>query len=229
MLELKQVRVRRGSAEVVQGIDLRMEEDHLVIVGRNGMGKSSLCQAITRHLPCEGEILWDGRAIQAEPIEAFTRGGIGYVPQGRHMWASLTVQESLSIVPKPHGTWSAQAIYALFPRLAERRRHAATNLSGGEQQMLAIGRALQLHPKLLILDEPSEGLAPVIVEELTQLLISLPQRHGIRVMLIEQNLRMACSIGQNIHIMVNGRLPVAVPSQRLATDHALQRQYLGVT
>lgn len=228
MLEIKALNVRRGSALVVQEVDLQMQDDHLVIVGRNGMGKTTLCQAITRHLPSEGQIHLNGQAIHGRPVESFTRGGIGYVPQGRHMWPSLTVHESLSIATRAQSPWNSDAIYTLFPRLAERRRNASTNLSGGEQQMLAIGRALQLDPQLLILDEPSEGLAPVIVDELTQLLIDLPRRHGIRVMLIEQNLRMACAVGQSIHVMINGRLPHVVCARTLATDHALQRQYLGV-
>ena len=228
-LQLKNVHVHLGGAHVLQGIDLQLDDEYVVIVGRNGMGKSTLCNAIARHLPATGSIKLGAHELIGRDIHAHCRGGIGYVPQGRRMWSSLTVDECLRLVGKYAKQWRVTDIYALFPRLAERRSHGSTQLSGGEQQMLAIGRALLLDPQVLLLDEPSEGLAPVIVDQLAQLLLDLPQQHGIQVMLIEQNLNLATRVARQLHVMVNGRIEAVVDSQVLLSDRQLQSTLLGVS
>lgn len=228
-LHLENVHVHLGGAHVLQGIDLHLDEEHVVIVGRNGMGKSTLCNAIARHLPATGSIKLGGQELIGREVHAHCRGGIGYVPQGRRMWPSLTVDECLRLVGQHAKQWRIKDIYDLFPRLAERRTHGSTQLSGGEQQMLAIGRALLLDPQVLLLDEPSEGLAPVIVDQLAQLFLDLPHQHGIQVMLIEQNLSLAARVARQLHVMVNGRIGTVVDSQTLLSDRQLQSTLLGVS
>jgi ABC-type branched-subunit amino acid transport system ATPase component len=228
-LLLKNVHVHLGGAHVLQGINLQLDCGHVVIVGRNGMGKSTLCNAIARHVNATGSIKLGGVELIGKEIHASCRGGIGYVPQGRRMWPSLTVHETLRLVGKNSQNWRASDIYELFPRLHERRTNSSTQLSGGEQQMLAIGRALLLDPKVLLLDEPSEGLAPIIVDQLAQLFKDLPEKFGVRVLLIEQNLSLATRVADKLHVMVNGRIETVVGSQELLSNRELQSTLLGVS
>lgn len=227
-LHLDKVHVHLGGAHVLQGIDLHLDSGHVVVVGRNGMGKSTLCNAIARHVPATGSIRLGQTELTGQEIHRYCRGGIAYVPQGRRMWPSLSVDETLRLVGKTSKRWRINDMYELFPRLAERRNNGTTQLSGGEQQMLAISRALLLDPCVLMLDEPSEGLAPVIVDQLAQFLIDLPSQHGVAVLLIEQNLSLAARVCERLHVMVNGRLQTVVDSQQLLTDKALQSSLLGV-
>jgi len=228
-LNLENVHVHLGGAHVLQGIDLRLDSGHVVVVGRNGMGKSTLCNAIARHIASTGSIQLGGIELRGQDAHRHCRGGIGYVPQGRRMWPSLTVGETLRLVGKASERWSVADMYTLFPRLAERKNQRSTQLSGGEQQMLAICRALLLDPCVLLLDEPSEGLAPVIVDRLAEFLIHLPERHGIQVLLIEQNLSLAARVCERLHVMVNGHIQTVVDSHQLLSDRHLQSTLLGVS
>lgn len=229
VLTLENVHAHLGGAHVLQGVDLRLDGGHVVVVGRNGMGKSTLCNAIARHIPASGSIRLGSIELVGQDPHRHCRGGIGYVPQGRRMWPSLTVDETLRLVGKASQRWRVADLYAMFPRLAERRSHRTTQLSGGEQQMLAISRALLLDPCLLLLDEPSEGLAPVIVDQLAELLIALPTRYQVQVLLIEQNLALAARVSDRLHVMVNGRVQTVVDSRVLLADRQLQSALLGVS
>lgn len=229
MLRVDHLHVRFGQAHILQGVSLELGGEPLAIVGRNGMGKTTLCQAIMGMVAAsEGEIRFDGEAITGAAPFRIARRGIALVPQGRRTFPSLSVHEHLRLVAGGrNGRWTIERVYETFPRLAERRRNGGTELSGGEQQMLAIGRALLMNPKLVIMDEPSEGLAPVIVDHLIEVLRALP-REGMGVLLVEQNLRVATAVAERAAIMVTGRIATTLPAATLAEDVDLQRRYLGV-
>jgi uncharacterized protein (UPF0261 family)/ABC-type branched-subunit amino acid transport system ATPase component len=215
-----------GRAHALQGVSFTIEHGVLGIVGRNGMGKTTLCNAITGLVPARGSVRLLGEEILGRAPNEITRRGIAYVPQGRRVWASLTVDETLKLVAPQRR--EVDRIYAMFPRLAERKGNGGTQLSGGEQQMLAIGRALLLQPRLLVMDEPTEGLAPVIVEQVALALKTLAAEGEIAVLLIEQNLGVALEVADRIGVMVNGRIAQEMPSAQLAADRALQERLLGV-
>jgi len=215
-----------GRAHALQGVALTLERGVLGIVGRNGMGKTTLCNAITGLVPARGSVRLAGEEILGLPPNEITKRGIAYVPQGRRVWPSLSVDETLRLVASKRR--EVDRVYAMFPRLAERRGHGGAQLSGGEQQMLAIGRALLLNPKLLVMDEPTEGLAPVIVEQVAQALRELAAEGRIAVLLIEQNLGVAISVADRIGLMVNGRIAREMPASELAADRELQERLLGV-
>ncbi len=215
-----------GHAHALQGVSLTLQRGVLGVVGRNGMGKTTLCNAITGLVPATGSVRLHGQELLGLPPNRITRLGVAYVPQGRRVWPSLSVDETLRLVaPKRR---DVDRVYAMFPRLAERKGNGGAQLSGGEQQMLAIGRALLLQPKLLVMDEPTEGLAPVIVEQVAQALRELAADGEIAVLLIEQNLGVAISVADRIAVMVNGRLAHEMPSAALAADRELQEQLLGI-
>ena len=215
-----------GGAHALQGVGFTLERGVLGIVGRNGMGKTTLCNAITGLVPAGGSVRLAGEEILGRAPHEITKRGIAYVPQGRRVWPSLSVDETLRLVAS--GKREVDRIYAMFPRLAERRANGGAQLSGGEQQMLAIGRALLLRPKLLVMDEPTEGLAPVIVEQVAEALRSLVADGRIAVLLIEQNLGVAISVADRIGVMVNGCIAQEMPASQLAADRALQERLLGV-
>jgi len=215
-----------GRAHALQGVGLALPEGVLGIVGRNGMGKTTLCNAITGLVPARGSIRLEGQEILGLSPHQITRRGIAYVPQGRRVWPSLTVDETLRLVASHRR--EVERVYTLFPRLAERKGNGGGQLSGGEQQMLAIGRALLLDPRLLVMDEPTEGLAPVIVEQVTTALRELAREGRFTVLLIEQNLGVAISVADRIAVMTNGRLGHEMPASELAADRALQERLLGV-
>ncbi len=215
-----------GRAHALQGVSLSLERGVLGIVGRNGMGKTTLCNAITGLVAARGSVKLHGEEILGRTPNEVTKRGIAYVPQGRRVWPSLSVDETLRLVASKRR--DIERIYAMFPRLAERRGHGGAQLSGGEQQMLAIGRALLLNPTLLVMDEPTEGLAPVIVEQVVQALRELVTDSEIAVLLIEQNLGVAISVADRIGVMVNGRIAQEMPTARLAGDRELQERLLGV-
>jgi branched-chain amino acid transport system ATP-binding protein len=220
-----------GSAHVLQDVSFELGEQALAIVGRNGMGKTTLCAAIMGINPprASGSIRFEGNELVGRTSHRIARLGIGYVPQGRRLFPSLTVDEHLRMVAGRNGGsgWTADRVYELFPRLAERKRNGGAQLSGGEQQMLAIGRALVTNPKLLIMDEPSEGLAPTIIEMLIETFRKLEQE-GLRILLIEQNLGVATSIAERQLVMVGGEIAGETTASELAGDPELQRRYLGV-
>jgi uncharacterized protein (UPF0261 family)/ABC-type branched-subunit amino acid transport system ATPase component len=215
-----------GRAHALQSVSLRIEQGVLGIVGRNGMGKTTLCNAITGLVPCSGSIKLAGEELLGRAPHEITRRGIAYVPQGRRVWPSLTVDETLRLVANKKR--DVDRVYAMFPRLAERKSNGGAQLSGGEQQMLAIGRALLLNPRLLVMDEPTEGLAPVIVEQVASALRELAHEGEISVLLIEQNLGVALSVADRIGVMVNGRIAEDMPAATLAGDMEVQERLLGV-
>ena len=229
ILDIKGLNVFYGQSHAVQGVDLTLNHGVLSVVGRNGMGKTTTCQAIMGLVPVSsGSISMDGQNLIGKTTTEGARLGVGYVPQGRRLWPSLTVDEHLKLVAQKNGNWSPERIYSTFPRLAERRDNGGGQLSGGEQQMLAISRALLLNPKLLIMDEPTEGLAPVIVTQVAEMLIRLGEEGDINVLVIEQNIGVACAISEQVAIMVNGRINRVMPSGMLASDRDLQQALLGV-
>ena len=228
MLEIRDLHVRFGQAHILQGVSLSVGTRPMAIVGRNGMGKTTLCQAVMGLVAVrEGEIALAGQVLNGLPPFRIARRGIALVPQGRRTFPSLSVDEHLRLVARRGARWSPERVYETFPRLAERRRNGGTELSGGEQQMLAIARALLMDPKLVIMDEPSEGLAPVIVDHLITVLRGLPAE-GIGLLLIEQNLRVATEVAEEVAIMVTGRIATSMPARELAENPELQRRYLGV-
>jgi branched-chain amino acid transport system ATP-binding protein len=232
LLEVAAVRAYYGSALVVEDAEFSMGTEPVSLIGRNGMGKTSLCKAIAGLQPptVRGSIRFAGRELVGSPSYRICKAGIGYVPQGRRLFGSLTVDEHLRMIGKSlvrRGRWSPDAVYELFPRLAERRKVSGTQLSGGEQQMLAIGRALLTNPRLLLMDEPSEGLAPRIVEELIETCRTLVGE-GIGLLLVEQNLGMATALSERVLVMVAGRIALETTAAELMADEDAQRRYLGV-
>jgi uncharacterized protein (UPF0261 family)/ABC-type branched-subunit amino acid transport system ATPase component len=228
-LEVRGLNVFYGASHALQGVDLRLDRGVLSVVGRNGMGKTTLCKAIMGLVPVgAGSISFKGKPLVGLTPAEIARLGVGYVPQGRRLWRSLTVDEHLRLVARSGGAWSIERIYSTFPRLAERRSNGGAQLSGGEQQMLAISRALLMNPKLLVMDEPTEGLAPVIVAQVEEMLLRLAGEGDIDVLVIEQNIGVACAIADTVAIMVNGRINRAAPARELASDRDLQQRLLGV-
>jgi ABC-type branched-subunit amino acid transport system ATPase component len=228
-LEVRGLNVYYGASHALQGVDLRLGSGVLSVVGRNGMGKTTLCKTIMGLVPAaSGSVSFQGQSLLGRSPADIARMGIGYVPQGRRLWRSLTVDEHLKMVEKKGGAWSSERIYSTFPRLAERKRNGGAQLSGGEQQMLAISRALLSNPRLLIMDEPTEGLAPVIVAQVEEMLLTLAAEGEMDVLVIEQNIGVACAVAERVAIMVNGRINRIVPASELAADRALQQRLLGV-
>ncbi|MEL7462432.1 MAG: ABC transporter permease [Pseudomonadota bacterium] len=229
ILEVRDLNVYYGQSHALQGVNMTLGSGVLSVVGRNGMGKTTLCKAIMGLEPAaSGTIAFAGQAINGRNPAEIARMGIGYVPQGRRLWRSLTVDEHLKLVEKRGGAWTIERIYGTFPRLAERKSNGGAQLSGGEQQMLAIARALLLNPRLLVMDEPTEGLAPVIVQQVEDMLIQLGREGDIDVLVIEQNIGVACAVASQVAIMVNGRINRVMDSARLAGDRDLQQALLGV-
>ena len=226
VLAIERLDVHYGRAHVLQGVNLTLDRGVLAIIGRNGMGKTTLCNAITGLVPSTGSIKLFGTEICGMAPHRITQRGIAYVPQGRRVWPSLSVDETLRLVA-PHRR-EVERIYAMFPRLAERKSNGGAQLSGGEAQMLAIGRALLLEPKLLVMDEPTEGLAPMIVEQLVEALRGLAVESEIAVLLIEQNLGVAIDVADRVGVMVNGRIAHEMAAAELGADRALQERLLGL-
>jgi uncharacterized protein (UPF0261 family)/ABC-type branched-subunit amino acid transport system ATPase component len=226
LLAIEGLDVYYGRAHALQGVSLTLAHGVQGIVGRNGMGKTTLCNAITGLVPARGSIKLAGEEILGLSPNVITQRGIAYVPQGRRVWPSLSVDETLKLVARKKR--DVDRVYSMFPRLAERKGNGGGQLSGGEQQMLAIGRALLLEPRLLVMDEPTEGLAPVIVEHVANSLRALAAEGEIGILLIEQNLGVALDVADNIGVMVNGRIAHQMPAATLAADRELQEQLLGV-
>jgi uncharacterized protein (UPF0261 family)/ABC-type branched-subunit amino acid transport system ATPase component len=229
VLQLQGVNVFYGRSHAVQGVDLSLGSGVLSVVGRNGMGKTTMCKAIMGLVPVSsGSIRFMGEELVGRKPAEIARMGIGYVPQGRRLWRSLTVDEHLRLMSRGKGAWTPERIYEVFPRLAERRRNGGAQLSGGEQQMLAISRALLMNPRLLIMDEPTEGLAPVIVAHVEETLVRLAAEGDVSILVIEQNIGVATQMSDTIAIMVNGRIHRVIASSVIAADRDLQQRLLGV-
>ena len=228
-LQIRDLHVHYDQSHALQGVDLTLDEGVHAVVGRNGMGKTTLCNAIMGLLPVRrGSIRFEGADITGLAPYQIAARGIAYTPQGRRLWPDLTVDEHLRLAGRGGGSWTVERVYDVFPRLAERRRNGGGQLSGGEQQMLAISRALLQDPRMLVLDEPTEGLAPLIVAQLEELLSSLAAEGDVAILLIEQNIGVATAIAEDVAIMVNGRVSRVIPAGELAADRALQQRLLGV-
>jgi branched-chain amino acid transport system ATP-binding protein len=232
LLEISDLNAYYGTALAVRAGSFAVGRESVAVIGRNGMGKTTLCHAIMGVTPprAEGSVRLRGKELLGKPSYRICEEGIGYVPQGRRLFGSLSVDEHLRMIGgrlTRRGRWSAEVLYELFPRLAERRRVAGTSLSGGEQQMLAIARALLTNPRLLLMDEPSEGLAPRIVEELTETCRRLVDE-GVGLLLVEQNLGMATALADRILVMVAGEIALETTATELAANEDAQRRYLGV-
>jgi branched-chain amino acid transport system ATP-binding protein len=229
LLAVERLSAFYGRARILHDVSFTMGEESIAIVGRNGMGKTTLCAALMGFTPpsSTGSVRFRGQEIHGLPSHRIARAGIGYVPQGRRLFPSLTVHEHLKIAARGNGEWTIDRVYDLFPRLGERRRNGGAELSGGEQQMLAIGRALVGNPTLLVMDEPSEGLAPTIIEVLIETFQRL-EEEGLAILLIEQNLGVATSLAKRQLVMVGGEIALETTAEELARDEELQRRYLGV-
>jgi len=231
MLEVRGLNVYYGRAHILQGVDLDVGAAPVALLGRNGMGKTTLCQALMGLVPVtSGAVRFHGVDLVGRRPYQQAAVGFGYVPQGRRIFPSLSVHEHLRLVGGGHSgdrAWTMDRVYDLFPRLAERRKSGAASLSGGEQQMLAIGRALLTNPKLLIMDEPSEGLAPVVVEHLIATLKRLADE-GIAMLVVEQKLAVATALADRLVIIVNGRVALDTTAAAFTADVAAQRRLLGV-
>ncbi|MDB5525504.1 MAG: hypothetical protein JWM58_3267 [Rhizobium sp.] len=229
VLEIKGLNVYYGASHALQGVDLTLPHGVLSVVGRNGMGKTTLCKSIMGLVPSSsGSIRFAGQELRGLAPADVARLGIGYVPQGRRLWRSLTVDEHLRLSAGNKGPWSIDRIYSTFPRLGERKNNGGGQLSGGEQQMLAISRALLLNPRLLVMDEPTEGLAPVIVSQVAEMLVKLGEEGDVDVLVIEQNIGVATRVADKVAIMVNGRINRITDAGQLAGDRELQQRLLGV-
>ncbi|ESY69210.1 MULTISPECIES: ABC transporter permease [Mesorhizobium] len=231
ILRIEDLQVFYGESHALQGVSLTLESGVLSVVGRNGMGKSTLCNTIVGLKRAKsGSIRVDGREITSLEPHEIHRLGVGYVPQGRRVWPSLTVDEHLRLAAgnRRDASWTVERVYQTFPRLAERRGNGGSQLSGGEQQMLAISRALLSDPKLLVMDEPTEGLAPVIVDQVERMLVDLAAEGEMAVLVIEQNIGVATAVSNQVAIMVNGRINRLMDAKALAADRELQQRLLGV-
>ncbi len=219
LLEIRNVRAGYGETVVLEDVDLALPEDGaLAVLGRNGVGKTTLLATIMGHTSFHsGEIRFNGQPIHGLPVYERSRLGIGYVPQERLIFPSLDVHENLTVAARP-GRWSAERVYDLFPRLKERRAAMGNQLSGGEQQMLAIGRALMGNPSLLLLDEPLEGLAPIIVEMLLASLKRLIGEERLAIILVEQHAKVALAVTQTALVLNRGRVSHNGPSSALLAD-----------
>jgi branched-chain amino acid transport system ATP-binding protein len=235
LLEIDELSAYYGSAQALHEVTFAMDRESIAIVGRNGMGKTTLCNAILGISPprAAGSIRFRGHQLVGLVSHKIARLGIGYVPQGRRLFPSLTVDQHLRIAARGAASgaggaeWTRERVYELFPRLAERKSNGGAQLSGGEQQMLAIGRALVTNPTILVMDEPSEGLAPAVIEGLVETFKRL-EEEGLAILLIEQNLGVATALAERQLVMIGGTIAAETTATALASDPDLQRRYLGV-
>ena len=230
MLEVRDLHTYYGDSYVLQGVSLRVEKSQVVgILGRNGMGKTTLIRSIIGFTPPRrGQVLFKGRDITGWPSYRSVDLGMGLVPQGRRVFPSLTVIENLTVAARgAGGSWTIERVLDLFPRLRERAEHRASKLSGGEQQMLAIARALMTNPDFLLMDEPTEGLAPLLVREVGRVIADLKTR-GLSILLVEQNLPMALKVADHVHVLSRGRIVHSCAAQALWENEEVKARYLGL-
>ena len=231
-LDLIDLHTYYGDSHVLQGATLSAERGKVTaVLGRNGVGKTTLCRSLTGLTPAQrGRVMLDARDVTRLPPHRISEAGIGLVPQGRRIFVSLTVHENLLIAARPARAgsgWNIDRVFGLFPRLAERRHHGGSDLSGGEQQMLAIARALIANPTLLIMDEPTEGLAPAIVAEVARLIRQV-RDEGTTVLLVEQNAAFAVDVSDVTHVMHQGTIVHSSAPAALWANEEIKSQYLGV-
>ena len=230
LLAVEGITAGYGDGIVLEDVSLSLDEgDTLALLGRNGMGKTTLLVTLMGLTRVRGGALrWRGGDLAALPTHARSRAGLGWVPQERYMFPSLTVEEHLTAVARP-GRWTVKRVYEVFPRLEERRGNFGNQLSGGEQQMLAIGRALMVNPSLLLLDEPMEGLAPIIVQELVNVIRDLTADSGMAVIVVEQHAKLALALTRQAIVLERGRVVHRSPSDVLAADPDLLHRLVSVS
>jgi branched-chain amino acid transport system ATP-binding protein len=228
-LEIEALQAGYGLSQVLHGVSLSARAGEVVsLLGRNGAGKSTTLKSIVGLVEVTGgAIRFDGREITRRPTHEISRMGIGYVPEDRRIFGDLTVEENLRVGEKGRGAWGASRIYQFFPKLQELARRRAGSLSGGEQQMLTVARTLMGNPRVLLLDEPSEGLAPVIVRALGEQIAAL-KREGLTILLSEQNLKFAARLADRAYIIEKGEIRFDGPMTTLMEDEGLRRKYLTV-
>jgi branched-chain amino acid transport system ATP-binding protein len=230
LLEVSGLRAGYDGGTVLRGVDLRVDEgEALAVLGRNGAGKSTLVNAMMGLLrPYAGSVLFAGRQLAGQRPDVVARAGIGLVPQGRRVFAPLTVEENLTIAARGHdGAWNVPRVYEFMPALARRRKNRGDQLSGGEQQMLAIARAVMRGPRLLLLDEPSDGLAPIVVEQVTDLIATL-RDEGMAVLIVEQNLHAALRLADRVAVVERGAIALDTSPADFRSDRERAHRLLGV-
>lgn len=229
LLEITDLVSGYDGSRVVDGLSLAIEPgESVALLGRNGVGKTTLLETVMGMVrPTSGAVRVEGRDIAGRRPHAAAKAGVAIVPQGRRIFAPLTVAEHLDIARRKGGRWSVQDVYDLMPRLHERRHHLGSQLSGGEQQMLSIGRALLCDPRLVLLDEPSDGLAPAVVEQVGKVLLELASS-GLALLVVEQDLRLAFDVADRVLVMAKGQLVHEASVQAFRSDGARARQLLGI-
>ena len=233
MLEIKDLHVYYGAIHALKGISLTVQDGELVsMIGANGAGKTTTLHAISGLLPAaSGSVLLDGKDLQKVPANTIIRLGMSHVPEGRHVFASMTVEENLRmgayiLRDSKKIAENLERVYGHFPRLKERRRQLAGTLSGGEQQMLATGRALMTDPRIVLMDEPSMGLSPLLVKEIFSIIQQLHES-GITILLVEQNAKMALAVSDRAYVLETGTISMEGPAAELAADDRVRKAYLG--
>jgi branched-chain amino acid transport system ATP-binding protein len=229
VLEVAGIHTYYGDSHILQGVSLTVQPGELVcLLGRNGVGKTTTMNSIIGfNRPRVGTVVLNGRNVTGLQSYRIAAAGVGLVPQGRRIFAPLSVKENLVFAETRKGPWNQARVYELFPRLLERQRNRGDTLSGGEQQMLAIGRALLMNPKLLLMDEPSEGLAPLVIREIGQVIREL-KRAGMAVLLAEQNLALALSVADRCYVLHKGQVVFEATADALRQDEDVQHRFLGV-
>jgi len=233
LLEVKDLFAGYGGTEVLHGLSVKIEEGSITtLLGANGAGKTTTLRALCKMIKVRGQIMFDGQAIEGKATEDIVRLGVAHVPDGRGTFGSLTTEENMQLgsysrKDKQEVALDQEKMYSYFPRLKERRKQQAGTLSGGEQQMLAIARALMLRPRLLLLDEPSFGLAPLIVREIFDIMHAINQRDKVTILLVEQNAAMALDMAKYAYLLETGKLVLSGLSEDLKKDEAVRRSYLG--
>jgi branched-chain amino acid transport system ATP-binding protein len=233
LLEVKDLFAGYGATEVLHGLSMQIEEGSITtLLGANGAGKTTTLRALSKMIKVRGQILFDGQAIEGKATEDIVRLGVAHVPDGRGTFGSLSTEENLQLgsytrKDKHEVALDQEKMYTYFPRLKERRNQQAGTLSGGEQQMLAIARALMLRPRLLLLDEPSFGLAPLIVREIFDIMQTINQTDKVTILLVEQNAAMALDLANYAYLLETGKLVLSGLSKDLKQDEAVRRSYLG--
>ena len=233
LLEVKDLFAGYGGTEVLHGLSMKIEEGSITtLLGANGAGKTTTLRALCKMIKVRGQIMFDGQAIEGKATEDIVRLGVAHVPDGRGTFGSLSTEENLQLgsysrKDKQEVALDQEKMYSYFPRLKERRKQQAGTLSGGEQQMLAIARALMLRPRLLLLDEPSFGLAPLIVREIFDIMHAINQRDKVTILLVEQNAAMALDMAKYAYLLETGKLVLSGLSEDLKKDEAVRHSYLG--
>jgi branched-chain amino acid transport system ATP-binding protein len=232
VLEVRGLRSGYGRSSVLQGVDLDLADGRVLgLLGRNGVGKTTLVNTVMGLVHTTGgQVVVDGRDLTGRRPDVVARAGVSLVPQGRRVWAPLTVTEHLALAARRgrgRGPWTVDRVLALLPRLGERQRHAAGQLSGGEQQMLALARALLTNPRLILMDEPSDGLAPALVDRIGEVLGGM-KAEGVTLLVVEQDLHLAFAVADEIAVMDKGRVVHRSPTQEFRRDSSVARALLGV-